>query len=393
MKPFNVGVLGIGDISDVYISNLKTYDIVSVVGCAGRDLEKARRKAEAHGLPKAYATAAELISDPDTDIVLNLTLPAAHAQLTTMALQAGKHVYTEKPLASTYADGERILALAKELGLSVCCAPDTFLGGRLQTCRRLIDDGSIGDVTAASAFVVSHGHEWFHPNPEFFYKPGAGPLFDIGPYYVTALVSLLGPAKRCAAMSKRTVDKRVIHSGPNKGKGIDVEVDTHVSGSIEFVNGAIATIIASFDAWDSELPRLEIYGTKGTICIRDIDPVDGPNLFGGSVLVRDIDNYRWKDLPRPQPCPEWRDIPVVHRFNDLSHRKNSRGIGLVDMAYALIGKREARANGDMALHCLEVMEGTLISSAERRFFDFKSRCERPAPLPLNFPDNERSGTD
>ena len=273
-----------------------------------------------------------------------------------------------------------------------CSAPDTFLGGRLQTCRRLIDDGSIGDVTAASAFVVSHGHEWFHPNPEFFYKPGAGPLLDIGPYYVTALVSLLGPAKRCAAMSKRTFDKRVIHSGPDKGKVIDVEVDTHVSGSIEFVNGAIATIIASFDAWDSELPRLEIYGTKGTICIRDIDPVDGPNLFGGSVLVRDIDNYRWKGLPRPQPYPEWRDIPVMHRFNDLSHRKNSRGIGLVDMAYAIIGKREARANGDMALHCLEVMEGILISSAERRFLDFKSRCECPAPLPLNFPDNERSGT-
>jgi predicted dehydrogenase len=179
-----------------------------------------------------------------------------------------------------------------------CSAPDTFLGGRLQTCRRLIDDGSIGDVTAASAFVVSHGHEWFHPNPEFFYKPGAGPLLDIGKYYVTALISLLGPAKRCAAMSKRTFYKRFIQSGPNKGKVIDVEVDTHVSGSIEFVNGAIATIIASFDVWDSELPRLEIYGTKGTICIRDIDPVDGPNLFGGSVLVRDIE-LPVEGLPRP----------------------------------------------------------------------------------------------
>ena len=196
--------------------------------CAHLDFEKARRKAELHGLPKAkaYATAAELIADPDIDIVLNLTLPAVHAELTTMALEAGKHVYAEKPLAATYVEGERILALAKERGLSVCCAPDTFLGGRLQTCRRLIDDGSIGDVTAASAFVISHGHEWFHPNPDFFYKPGAGPLHDIGPYYVAALVSLLGPARRCAAMSKRT-------------------------------------LIASFDVWDSELPRLEIYGTVG----------------------------------------------------------------------------------------------------------------------------------
>jgi hypothetical protein len=272
MKPFNVGVLGIGDISNVYISNLKSYDIVSVVACAGRDLEKARRKAELHGLPKAYATAAELIADPDIDIVLNLTLPAVHAELTTMALEAGKHVYTEKPLAATYVEGRRILALAKERGLSVCCAPDTILGGRLQTCRGLIDDGSIGDVTAASAFVVSH--------------------------------------------------------------------------------------------------------------------VDGPNLFGGPVLVRDIDTYRWKGLPRRQPYSDWREIPVTHRFNDLSHRKNSRGIGLVDMAYALVGEREARTNGAMALHCLEIMEGVLISATERRFFDFESRCERPAPLTVNFPDSE-----
>ena len=185
-------------------------------------------------------------------------------------------------------------------------------------------------------------------------------------------------------MSKRTFDKRVIQCDPNKGKVIDVEVDTHISGSIEFVNRALATLIASFDVWDSELPRLEIYGTKGTICIRDIDPVDGPNLFGGSVLIRDIDDYRWKGLPRPQPYSDWREIPIEDRFNDLSHRKNSRGIGLVDMACALIGEREARANGAMALHCLEVMEG------ERRFHEFESRCERPAPLPTNFPDDERS---
>jgi predicted dehydrogenase len=173
-----------------------------------------------HGLPRAYATAAELIADPDIDIVLNLTLPAVHAELTTMALEAGKHVYTEKPLAATYVEGKQIVDLAQDRGLFVCCAPDTFLGGCLPTCRRLIDDGSIGEVTAASAFVVSHGHEWFHPNPEFFYKPGAGPLLDIGPYYVTALVSLLGPARRCAAMSKRTFDKR---TEPDKGKVIDVK--------------------------------------------------------------------------------------------------------------------------------------------------------------------------
>ena len=221
MKPFNVGVLGIGDISDVYISNLKSYDVVSVVACAGRDLEKSRHKAEVHGLQKAYATAQELISDPDIDIVLNLTLPAVHAELTTMALKAGKHVYTEKPLAATFVEGERILALAKERGLSVCCAPDTILGGRLQTCRKLIDDGSIGEVTAASAFVVSHGHEWFHPTPDFFYKPGAGPLLDIGPYYVAALVSLARTGHALRRDGEAHIRQaRVIESEPNKGRSL-----------------------------------------------------------------------------------------------------------------------------------------------------------------------------
>jgi predicted dehydrogenase len=191
-------------------------------------------------------------------------------------------------------------------------------------------------------------------------------------------------------MGKRTFDNRIIESQPNKGKVIEVEVDTHVSGSIEFANGALVTLVASFDVWDSELPRMEIYGTKGTICIRDIDPVDGPNLFGGQVLVRDLDNYRWKGLPRREPFPDWREVPVEHRFNDLSHRRNSRGIGLVDMAYALIAKREARASGAMALHSLEIMEGLLTSASERRFYDFESRCERPAALPVNFPDNEQA---
>ena len=162
----------------------------------------------------------------------------------------------------------------------------------MQTCRRLIDESEIGDIVRASAFVVSHGHEWFHPSPDFFYQRGGGPLLDIGPYYVSALLSLLGPATRCAAMSKRTFDKRVIHSQPNKGRMIDVEVDTHISANVEFASGAIGTLLVSFDVWNSELPRLEIYGSKGTICLRDIDPVDGPNLFGGAVLVRTVENNR-----------------------------------------------------------------------------------------------------
>jgi predicted dehydrogenase len=207
----------------------------------------------------------------------------------------------------------------------------------------------------------------FTPIPIFFYKPGGGPLLDIGPYYVTALVSLLGAAKRCCAMSKRTFDTRVIESRPNKGKTIDVEVDTYISGNIEFAGGAIATLIASFDVWDSDLPRLEIYGTKGTICIRDIEPLDGPNLFGGPVLLRTAANYRWKALPRQTPYPEWTEAPNERRFNETSHRENSRGIGLVDMAYAIRDKRPERASGTMRLHCLEIMESLLSSASEGCF--------------------------
>ena len=357
MKKYNVGVLGIGDISDVYIRNLKKYAIVDVAACAGRDLKKARDKAAAHGIAKAYATPVELLADPDIDIILILTPPAAHFELNRMALEAGKPVYTEKPLAATFARGEQLIALARRRGLFIGCAPDTSLGGRLQTCRELVDSGEIGEATGACAFVVSHGPEWLHASPDFFYKPGGGPLLDIGPDYVTALASLLGPAKRCSAMAKRSFATRTIESQPNKGGAIDAEVDTHISGNIEFADGAIAALIASFDVWDSELPRLEIYRTKGTILIRDIDPVDGPNLFGGVTLPRDIDNYRLKGLPRQTRLPEWKEVSNTRRFNETSHRENSRGIGLVDMAYAIRDKRPERASGAMALHGLENTEG------------------------------------
>jgi predicted dehydrogenase len=388
MPRFRVGVVGIGDISDVYIENLGKYDLVEVTACAGRDLRKAREKAQKHGIAKAYPNAGELIADPDIDIVLNLTVPAVHAELNLAALVAGKHVYTEKPLAATLDEARSIIDLAETKGLRVGSAPDTFLGGRLQTCRKLIDDGRIGAIVGASAFVVSHGHEWHHPNPGFFYKPGGGPLLDIGPYYMTALLSLMGPVVRCGAMARKSFDRRTIETEPRRGQAIEVEVDTHVSGLMEFESGAIVTVIASFDVWDSELPRIEIYGTKGTICIDDIDPLDGPNLFGGEVLLRTRETARWRGLPRNDAYGEWEKVPIVHRFNELSHRRNSRGIGLVDMAYAIAQGREERAGGKMALHSLEVMEGMLRSARDGNFHRMESRFERPAPLPVDFPDSE-----
>ena len=390
MKKFNIGIIGIGDISDVYINNLKKYDIVNILACAGRHLDRAQKKAQRYGIQRPYANAEALIADPDIDIVLNLTLPESHAELTMKALQAGKHVYTEKPLAATFEEGEKIMALARSKRLYVGCAPDTFLGGRLQTCREIINSGRIGDVIGASAFFLTHGHESFYPTPEFFYLPGAGPMLDMGPYYMSALLSLIGPVKRCCAMSKKSFDKRSVGDGPNKGKVFDVVVDTHITGVLEFNNGAIATLITSFDVWDTQLPRIEIYGTKGTICINDTDPADGPNMFGGKLFLMTHENYRWKGVPksRHEPYKEWEEVKVTRPFNEFNHAANSRGIGLIDMIYAIRDKREARASGDMALHSLEAMMGVIHSALEEKYIYMKTTFNQPTLMPENFPDSE-----
>ena len=277
MKKLRVGVIGIGDISNVYLNNLKKYDAVEVVACASRGLEKAQRKAAEHGIPKAYASGMELIADPDIDIILNLTTPQAHYEYNLAALKAGKHVYTEKPLAMTFEQGRELVSLAKEKGLLIGCAPDTFLGGRLQNIRELIDSGRLGRITGGGAWFVGHGHEFHHPAPAFFYQPGAGPLYDMGPYYVTALLSLLGPVKRVCAMATKAGETRTVPSGPSKGhgaaggRGYSYQRDSRVRAA-----GAQVTLTCSFDVWDSELPRMEIYGTEGTVLIDEKDPISGP---------------------------------------------------------------------------------------------------------------------
>ncbi|SIQ75215.1 Gfo/Idh/MocA family protein [Domibacillus enclensis] len=242
-RKFNVGLLGCGEISDIYFRTCSTFDIIQIKACASRNMEKAKSKAEKYQIPKA-CTIDELIHDPDLDIILNLTTPDVHAEMTLAALEAGKHVYSEKPLAANLRDAKKILDVAKEKGLRVGCAPDTFLGGRLQACREVIDNGIIGEPLGASAFVVYPGPEWIHPNPDFLFKEGAGPLLDIGPYYVTALISLLGPVVTCSGMAKKTYLKRTV---PSKERQIDVEVPTHVTGSLQFKNGVLATLVTSYD--------------------------------------------------------------------------------------------------------------------------------------------------
>ena len=377
---FRVGLVGCGRISDIYIENCAKFDGVEIVACASLDLEESRAKADQHHIPRACGVE-DIMSDPDIDCVLNLTIPAAHADIALRAVQAGKHVYSEKPIVTDLEEGKQLLAAAQQAGVLVGNAPDTFLGGRWQTVRRLIDDGVIGRPTGVSAHVGTHGTERHNPNPDFYYQPGGGPLLDLGPYYLTAMIFCLGPIARVAGMASRAFDRRMIENGPRHGEWMPVEVDTHSLSLLEFDSGVIGSMMISFDIWDSETPRFEIYGEEGTICIADPDPVHGANIFGGEVLYRTRDSARWTHQPRPQGRDSWQVAACHHGYN-----LNSRGLGLLDLAHAVAERRPPRASGALACHVFEVMDAIAASPAAGRFKEIDSRCDRPDPLPLSFPD-------
>jgi len=358
-RTVKVGIIGCGNICPVYLKGAKRLETLDVVACADIVPGKAAAVAKDFGVPKAVSTD-ELLADPEIEIVINLTVPGAHAELNLAALSAGKSVYSEKPLAVTRREGRSILESAREKGLLVGCAPDTFMGAGLQTCRKLIDDGAIGAPVAAAAFFTCRGHESWHPDPEFYYKLGGGPVFDMGPYYLTALVNLIGPVRRVTGSARITFPERTITSKPKSGTKIKVEVPTHVAGVMDFATGAVGTLITSFDIWAAELPRIEIYGTEGTMSAPD------PNGFGGPVRIRRSDDR------------DWREVDLTHGYAD-----QSRGLGVADMAYALRSGRPHRATGAMAYHVLDIMHAFHDASAEGRHIELESTCERPAALPAD----------
>jgi predicted dehydrogenase len=363
-KPVNVGIVGCGTISAIYLKNARWLSAIEVVACADLFVERAEARAAEYGVPKACGVA-ELLADPAIEIVLNLTIPNAHAEIALAALEAGKSVYNEKPLAIGRADGQRLLALAAAKGLRVGCAPDTFLGGGIQTCRKLIDDGAIGQPVAAVAFMVNHGPEHWHPDPDFYYQVGAGPMFDMGPYYLTALVNLIGPVRRVTGSARITTPERTITSEPKYGTTIRVNTPTHVAGLLDFASGAVGTIITSFDVWGANLPRIEIYGTEGTLSVPD------PNTFGGPVRLNRARR------------PEWEDVPLAY-----SYAENSRGLGVADMAAAIRSGRPHRASGALAYHILDLMHAFHDASRTGAHIDVASTCDRPAPLPLGLAPGE-----
>lgn len=358
MKKMKVGIIGCGNISAAYMKSIPTFAHLELVACADIDLARAQARAEEFAIPHAYSVD-ELLRDPDVDIVLNLTIPAVHAQVCIQILEAGKHAYVEKPLAVTREEGQQILEVAKRKGLMIGSAPDTFLGGGIQTCVKLIQDGWIGTPIAATAFMMGKGHEHWHPDPEFYYAKGGGPMFDMGPYYLTALVALLGPIRRVTGSTGISFPERTISSEKKRGQKITVDTPTHIAGVLDFHGGAIATLVTSFDIMGgTQLPNIEIYGSHGSLRVPD------PNTFGGQVLIR-------------KGGSDWEPIPLSHGY-----RENCRGLGIAAMAQALITGDSTlhRANGELAYHVLEAMHGFHDASDSGQHYVMRSSCEKPVGM-------------
>ena len=334
MRKIKVGVVGCGNISGIYLKNLTGMfaDRVEVVAVCDLIAEKALAAQQEYNIPRAYFTDEEIMADEEIELIVNITTPDQHCPVNLMALHAGKHAYCEKPLAVRREDGERQVKLAREKGLLLGGAPDTFLGGGIQTCRKLIDDGWIGDVVAVNASMRCRGHESWHPSPAFYYQTGGGPMFDMGPYYLTCLVNLIGAADSVMAYTRITFPQRLITSQPLCGTLVDVEVPTHIAGLIRFENGAVGTLTTSFDVYDDHQATVEVFGSRGSILVPD------PNGFGGPVKLLRENGKQYEEVPIPFGCCE-----------------NSRGLGVADMCAAICEGRTPRANCAQTFHVLDIM--------------------------------------
>jgi predicted dehydrogenase len=354
-KKMKIGIIGCGNISGAYFGGAQKTDILEVKSCADLKMEAARNAAERYGCHAVSVD--ELLADPEIELVVNLTIPGAHAEVDLQVLESGKHVYSEKPMGVSTEEAQEVIKLAAEKGLRVGCAPDTFLGAGGQTARKTMDEGAIGKPIAGSAFLCGHGHESWHPNPAFYYDIGGGPMLDMGPYYVTAIVNILGSAKRVAGITTKAFHERLATSQGARGLRIPVKVSTHLAGTIEFMNGAVITMIMSFDMWRHSLPCIELYGTEGSM------RVPNPNGFGGPVQVASAKDDGWKEIP-------------------LAFPQNARMIGVIDMAQAIRSGRPHRVSGELAYHVLEIMTAFDKSSRSGEHVEIQTRIERPAPFPI-----------
>lgn len=356
-EPLKVGVVGLGTISKQYLTTLQ--ELKSVVVTAVADLDHGLAQGVAATLGDVAAcSVSELVTREDVDLVLNLTTPAAHRDVALQAIRGGKDTYGEKPLALDTTQARGILTAAASAGVMVGCAPDTVLGTGIQTARQAIDEDLIGRPIAATATMMVPGHERWHPNPGFYYQPGGGPMLDMGPYYLSALVNLLGPVTSATGASSRTRSTRTIQSGPRVGQEIPVEVDTHITGILIHESGAISTLIMSFDVVSTRSANIEIHGETGSLVVPD------PNHFKGDVQIFTLDNQVWETLPV-----------------SAGYRNAGRGIGIADLAATAVGG-VPRAGGELAYHVLDIMETVLIAAEKGTSLAISSTADRPSIVPL-----------
>ncbi|MGZ0712620.1 Gfo/Idh/MocA family protein (plasmid) [Coraliomargarita sp. W4R53] len=354
-KPLGVGIVGLGKISDQYFTTIARRDELEIVAVADLDADRARAVGERLGVPAMSVD--ELMSADGVDAVLNLTIPAAHAEVSLQAVRAGKNVFVEKPLALDTDDGKELLREADLAGVRVGCAPDTVLGTGVQTAIDVLDRGEIGDVVGASAVWSAPGHELWHPSPLFYYQPGAGPLLDMGPYYITALVSMLGPVARISGHTSRSERDRRVATGPLEGAEVPVEVETHVNAILIHESGVSSNISMSFDVWASRMQGLEVYGTQGTIAVPD------PNRFSEKVEIFRAGSDAWEAVA-----------------DSAGYVDGGRGLGLADMADAIGSQRPHRASGDLALHVLDIMNSVLEAGPTGATIEIRTTVERPDSL-------------
>jgi predicted dehydrogenase len=362
----NIGIIGCGNISSVYFNAHKFYNNFKVIACADIDESAAKKSASEFGV--AFQSVADLLSNFDIDIILNLNITYEHKEIIIKTLNSGKHSFSEKPLAINFEEGREIYKLAKEKNLYVGCAPDTFLGAAGQKAREFIDNNMIGNVVLGTFNVMSHGMEHWHPNPDFFFKPGAGPILDLGVYYITQLVNLLGPVESILSVSGTATAERTITSEPRNGEKIKVETPTTLLGVLNFKNKAKIQLFASWDVWKHEHSTIELYGLDGSMIIPD------PNYFGGVIKISKKDS-------------NWEVIDTKNMYLGLPNKEdretmiaNYRGIGLSDMVNCINNKKKARCSIDLALHVLEIMDGILTSSEDLLVYKMITSCEQPEYL-------------
>jgi predicted dehydrogenase len=365
-EPHGIGIVGLGVISRAYLDTIAQHPLVRVAAVA--DLDVSRAEAVATETGAAHLSVTDLVASPDVDTVLNLTIPAAHAEIALAAIAAGTRVYGEKPLAATFDDGVRIMTAARAAGVAVGSAPDTVLGTGIQTARATVDAGRIGQPIAATATMVTPGHERWHPHPDFYYREGGGPLLDMGPYYVTALVQILGPVVSVTGAASRVRSTRTIGSGPRAGEPVAVEVDTHVTGILEHANGALSTLLMSFDAVATTAVPIEVHGSDASLVVPD------PNQFHGDVRLHPLGAAGWEDVTP-----------------NAGYADSGRGIGLLDFVRTP-ADRQARAGGELGLHVLEVMTSLIRSAHEGRRLAITSTVERPEAVPFTPAETWRNWT-